>query len=556
MLYDRLFAALDVITGPGGQPICRSNVDPTPHPGSEIFPVIAPGFFTFTPGDGQCRPANILAGEQSISAEAVAFITTPTTDRFKIEQTVFTGVLSGDSGRFFELPGGPLQFVLGGEYREEKSDSRFDPLELGLLPAGSPAGPAGTFIGDISDNQSLIFDAATRTFNAGGKFDAKEVFAEISLPLLRGARFAEELTLGAAGRYADYSTIGGATTWNVNAIWAPVADVRFRGTYSTAIRAPNISELFNPQQGATFRPADPCNQSRLDALIASGAPNAQTRLANCRADGIFEGYEDPLTARFSGTSGGNPDLLEETATTWTVGAVFQPRWAPGLLVSVDYYSIEIEDAIQAVSAQNIVDTCYDLPTFPNQFCNQFTRNRDPSSQTFLGFTFLRQTQINFARLETAGVDLRLDYRFSVGQNNFGVGLTANWVDGLDRFFDPIQTDLANPGLKELGAPEWAGLLSGSWNRGPFTLTYRMQYVGEQGVASAVQIETLDLDFGPAGLADEMFVHDLSANFQVNDQINVFGGVSNLTDEEPYLASSAYPVSGMGRYFFLGVKVRL
>ncbi len=562
VLYDRLFAAIDVITGTNGRPICRSDVDPTPHPGSEFFPIIRPGFFTFTPGDGSCRPANIMAGEQSISSEAVAFITQPTTTQYKVEQTVFTASLAGDSGAFFELPGGAVKFAVGVEYREEKSETRYDPLELGLLPEGSPAGPAGTFIGDLFDPdlddipQSLVFDAATRVFDTGGKFDVTELFAELSLPLLSGRPWAEELTVGAAARYADYSTIGGATTWNVNAIWAPVQDVRFRGTYSVAIRAPDIFELFSPQQGTTFRPADPCEQITIDALIAAGDPNAQNRLNNCRAAGIPEGFVDPLSARFAGTTGGNTDLSEEEATTYTIGAVFQPRWVEGLLVSVDYYSIEIEDAIAAVSAQDIVNTCYDLATFPNQFCELFTRNDDPQSPTFLGLDFLRQTQLNFGRIETAGVDFRVDYRFSWDVNNFGLSLTGNWVEKLDRFFDPVNTDLVNPGLKELGAPEWAGLIGASWNRDAFTLTYRMQYIGEQAVAGVIQVERIDLEFGEAGWADEYFVHDLSASYQWKDQFTFYGGVSNLTNEEPYLASSAYPVSGMGRYYFLGVKARL
>lgn len=555
VLYDRLFAAIDVVTGPNGQPICRSDVDETPHPGSEFFPVIAPGFFTFTPGDGQCRPANILGGARSVSDEAVAFITTPTRTDATVEQTVFTASLNGDTGAWLELPAGPAGFALGLEYREEKSSTRFDSLQLGLLPAGSPAGPAGTFIGEVSDNQSLVFDAQTRTYDTGGSFDVKEIFAEISLPLLADRPFAEELTVGAAYRYADYSTIGGASTWNLTGVWAPVADVRLRATYSSAIRAPDIFELFSPQQGTTFRPADPCDQNAINALIQSGDPSAQNRLANCRAAGIPEGWEDPLTARFPGTSGGNPDLTEEQATTWTVGFVLQPGGAPGLMLSVDYYSIEIEDAIAAISDQDIVNTCYDLDTFPNQFCGLFSRNDDPASPTYLGFDFLRQTQLNFGRIETAGVDFRVAYQFDWNGNWIALGLTGNWIDRLDRYFDPVNTGLVNPGLKELGVPEWAGLFSAGWTRDRFTLDYRMQYIGEQAVASVIQVERIDVEFGPAGWAEDYFVHDLSASYRWRDALTFYGGVNNLTDEEPYLASSAYPVSGMGRYYFLGVRFR-
>ena len=556
--YDRLFAALDVVTDPNtGQPVCRSTLNPgaAPHPGSEIFPVIAPGFFTFRPGDGQCAPISLFNGVNSVSQAGVDFITTPTTNRFRLEQTVVTGLLNGNTSEFFNLPGGAVQFVIGAEYRKEKSRSRFNDLLLGLLPEGSPAGPAGTFIGDISDNQTLLFDAASRQFNAGGQFEVVEAFGEISLPLLADTPFFHELTVGAAGRYADYSTVGGAFTWNVNGVWAPIPDVRFRGTYSQAIRAPNIAELFDPQQGATFRPNDPCNQSLIDQLTANNDPNAQNRLANCRADGIPEGYEDPLTARFSGTSGGNPGLKEESATTFTVGAVLQPRFIPGLTLSADYYAIEIEDAIQAVTSQDIVDTCYDLQTFPNDFCGLFTRNRDPQSGTFLGLNFLQQTQINFAKLETRGIDFQANYGFSLGKNNFNLQVGGNWTERLDRFFDPVDTTLVNPGLRELGAPEWAGFGSASWNRGAFTINYGVQYIGSTAAASVIQIERVDFEFGPAGLAPAYWLHNVSFNLDATDEITFYGGINNLTDEEPYLSSSAYPVSGIGRSLFLGVTAR-
>ncbi|TAD74965.1 MAG: TonB-dependent receptor [Sphingomonadales bacterium] len=557
--YDRLFAALDVVTDPRtGQPACRSSVNPAapPYPGSEFFPVIAPGFFTFRPGaNSGCVPANLFRGINSVSQEATDWITTPTTNRFRLEQTVITGLLSGDTGGFFNLPGGAVSFSLGAEYRKEQSQSRFNDLLLGLLPEGSPAGPAGTFIGDISDNQSLLFDAASRQFNAGGQFDVVEVFGEILLPILSDTPFFHELTVGAAGRYADYSTVGGTFTWNVNGIWAPIPDIRFRGTYAKAIRAPNIAELFDPQQGATFRPNDPCSQSNIDRLTASNDPAAQNRLNNCRADGIPVGYEDPLTARFSGTSGGNPNLSEETATTWTVGTVLQPRFIPGLTLSADYYSIEIEDAIQAVTAQDIVDTCYDLPTYPNDFCGLFTRNRTAGSPTFLGLNFLRQTQINFAKLETRGIDFQVNYAFDLGKNNFNFQVGGNWTERLNRFFDPVDTALVNPGLRELGAPEWAAFGSVTWNRGDFTLNYGVQYLDSTAAASVMQIERIETEFGPAGFAPEYWLHNLAFNLDATDEISFYGGINNLTDEEPYLASSAYPVSGIGRTYFLGVNAR-
>ncbi len=566
VLYDRLFAALDVVRGPDGKPVCRSELDPTAvPPGSDVFPVIESGFFTFRPGQGLCKPANILRGAFSVSPEAVDFITAPTTDRATINQAVITGFLAGDTTKWFALPGGPVSFVIGGEYRKERSENILSDLEKGLLPPGSPAGPAGTFIGDISGNQSLIFDAANQVFDSGGSFSVKEVFGELLVPIFKEQRFFHELSIGGAVRYADYSTVGGALTWNANGSWAPIPDVRFRGTYSQAIRAPDVFELFSPQQGATFRPLDPCQATEIASLKATDPARGAIRETNCLAAVTATGipnpaaflatYEDPLTARFGGTSGGNPDLQEETARSWTAGTVIQPRWVPGLTLSADYYSIRIEDAIAPVSAQDTVDSCYDIPTFPNQFCAQFERNTTIGSPTFFGFRTLRQTQINFGRIETAGVDFSANYQFEWRDNGFAVGFTGNWVQKLNRFFDPVDSSFVNPGLLETSAPRWSGLGTVAWSRGPVTLGYRLQWIGRQAIASAIQIEDLDRLFGEAGLAPHYFIHDVSVAFEVNDSITVNAGVNNLLDKEPYLASRAYPVSGLGRFAFVGARAR-
>jgi outer membrane receptor protein involved in Fe transport len=566
--YDRLFAALDVVRGPNGQPICRVNTgDFTPHPGSETFPFIEPGFFTFRPGDGTCVPANILAGANSISQAAVNWITTPTTDRFQLEQTVVTALFTGDTGGFLTLPGGAVQFSAGAEYRKEKSTSTFSNLELGIIPQTGPANLAGKFIGDVSGNQQLIFDPSNRTNNARGQFDVMEVFGEVKVPILKDTPFFHELTVGAAGRYADYSTIGGAFTWNVTGTWAPVQDVRFRGTYARAIRAPNISELFDPAQGTTFRPADPCdlvNQTAtpnrknncLAAVSALGIANPAAFLAN---------YNDPLTGRFTGTIGGNPDLTEETATTWSVGTVIQPRFVPGLTLSVDYYSIKIQNAIATVTAQDIVNTCYDNSTFPNQFCSLFERigptasgNTSATQPNLFGFRTLNQSQLNFGRIETAGVDFSANYRFALwDKNNITLGVNGNWTKKVDRFFDPVDQNLVNPALRELSVPEWSGVGSVTYNRGMVTVGYNVQYVQSTAAASAIQIERIMTEFGPAGFAPDYWIHNLSFNVDIlKDRFSLYGGVNNLTNAEPYISSSAYPVSGMGRFYFMGIRAKL
>ncbi len=565
--YDRLFAAIDVVRGPNGQPVCRvSTGNTTPHPGSETFPFIEPGFFTFRPGDGTCVPANILGGANSISQAAVNWITTPTTDRFRLEQTVITALFTGDTGGFLNLPGGAIGFSAGAEYRKEKSTSTFSNLELGIIPQTGPANLVGQFIGDVSGNQQLIFDPSNRTRNTGGQFDVKEVFGEVKLPILKDTPFFHELTVGAAGRYADYSTIGGAFTWNVTGAWAPIKDVRFRGTYARAIRAPNVAELFDPAQGATFRPADPC-----DLINQTATPN---RRANCLAAvtalgianpaAFLANYNDPLTGRFTGTSGGNPNLSEEKATTWSVGTVIQPSFVPGLTLSADYYSIKITDAISAVTAQDIVNTCYDNTTFPNQFCDLFQRigptapgNTSANQPNLFGFRTLNQTQLNFGRIETAGVDFSVNYRFTLwDKNNFTVGVNGNWTEKVNRFFDPRDPNLVNPALRELSVPEWSGVGSVSWNRDAFTFGYNVQYVQSTAAAAAIQIERIATEFGPAGFAPDYWIHNVNFNIDIlEDRFSLYGGINNLTNAEPYISSSAYPVSGMGRFYFMGIRAK-
>lgn len=556
VILDRYFAAMDVVSDPvTGTPICRSDIDPNSRAPTTVFniPAFDPGFFTFNPGDGQCVPVDLLSGRRGTTPEAVDFITATTVNDFELEQLVFTANLAGELP-FLELPGGAIGFAVGAEYREEKNTQSYDPLIRGVIPVTTPDATAGTLIrdDDTTVQSSLVFDPEQLLTDSSNDYDVYDVYAEVSLPILSGQPFAEELTLDAAVRLSDYSTVGTTNTWGYGISWAPVSDVRLRGTQSRAVRAPNIFELFSPDESVTFRPNDPCEQSVIDSFLASGDPRGPIRAANCAADGIPEGFADPLSARFSGVQSGNSNLEEETADTFTLGFVLQPRWVDGLTVSADYWDIEIQDAISAVSAQDIVDNCYDSPSFPNNFCGLFTRNRDTGSAQFLGFNFLRQTQLNFGAIEARGVDFSAAYGFDALGGSFGFDVAGTWMDKLDFFFDPGDPTAVDPELGELQRPEWAGKASLDFTYGPLMVRWTTTYQDEQA-SSGVEIEDLGTVWGSEVIEDEFYFHDVSFAYDATPDIQLYGGVNNVTDEEPFFTQNAWPVSPLGRYFFVGLS---
>ena len=472
--------------------------------------------------------------------------------QYELEQTVFSGIVDGELG--FGLDAGNVAFAAGAEFRIERSTSSFDNLTKGVCPVSTPDCGEGQLIRDLPNfrQTSLVFDPEFLVSDSVGNYDVWDVFGEVEVPLIAGASFAEELTMNAAVRFSQYSNVGDTFTWQAGLVWTPIEDIRFRGTLSQAVRAPNITELFQPASGQTFRPTDPCDQGVIDGLANSGDLSAATRAANCLADGIPVGYTDPLSARFSGVTSGNSNLREEEADTTTFGFVFQPSFLEGLTASVDFWDIEISDAIDFVAAQDIVDNCYDSTTFPNQFCGLLGRNRDPSSPQFLGLNFLQQTQLNFGKIESAGIDFSVSYAFELGANNFTVAVLGSKIDKLDEFFDPGDPSVVDPELGEIRRPELTGNISLAWGQGPFAVQWTSLYQDSQALSN-VEVETAAINYGPAGFADEFWSHDLSASWDLQDNLRIYGGLNNVTDEIPFLTESAYPVGPRGRYFFVGVN---
>lgn len=582
MIADRFFAAIDAVTDPAtGQPVCRSDLDASAFPRTtpfNIFQFVGGGnpssFFTFQPGDGQCRPMNIWGGRGAMSQESIDFVTYDRVVDEEIEQLVFSGFVAGDSSPWFSLPAGPIGFVAGLEWREERTKQSFGDLDQGILPVSGvtfdgQAFSAGDLVGSVSEAASLGPQPSTRLISSGNDYDFFDFFFEFSVPLLADVPGALELSLDLAYRRSDNSVFGANDTYKYGVSWAPTSDLRFRYTFTEAVRVPNLFELFSPEQGARFRPDDPC-----DANNIAVAPDPAVRQANCVADlqangvtndNLFDAqgnfaFEDPLSAGFPGSIGGNPDLEPETGETTSIGVVITPRFLEGLTLSVDYIDISIEDAILDVSAQNIVNRCYDSASLNNDFCGLVSRNDDPASAQSGGLDFLRQIQLNFGAANYEGLDITALYEFNALQTDFSALLTWTNVQTLELIESgsPGEPDSVDDELGEMRRPEDAALLSLTAGRGPFSINWTTQYMSRQLLTyeDGAEIETARENFGPSAFTDSStFIHDFRASY-TRERYTAFGGVNNITDEEPFISERAYPVSPVGRYFFLGFSVTL
>lgn len=528
-LADRYYAALDAVADGNGNIVCRSTIDG----GSIIDPNnYGAAASTFTAGAGSsCRPLNLL-GEGVASKEALDFINVDLTHRYKVSQQVLSGSISGDFGQFFELPGGPIGFAVGAEYRKETSEYTPD----AYLQAGEILSYA-----QVQPEQ--------------GSFNVKEVFAELRAPLLKDMRFAKLLEFDAALRLSDYSTVGRTTTWALSGIYAPINDIRFRATYSQAVRAPNIGELFSPVNGTWSFINDPCDPSLLKEGTQYRAANCQAQLAAAglspaQISAFSPTTHSEATATLPGRSGGNRDLMEETAKTWTVGVVLQPSFIPRLTITADWFNIRLANAIRTATAQEIVDLCVDQPTLDNVYCQSITR--DPTKGFINGYLVGPQ---NVAAYETAGLDVSVRYTIPTAKiGTFAISLAGNYLDKLTY----VPTPGADVEISKLNAymPEYSGQLDVTWANNGLTVNYGLSYFSKTRRFSADSIKA-DPNYSDPKyfFYRAKLEHDVQVAYDVNEKFRLYGGVNNIGNDKGDLGSTAYPFTSLGRYFYAGAQVR-
>ncbi len=480
------------------------------------------------PGAG-CIPVSLF-GAGPVTPQQLAYFRTNNVSNAKVEQQVASASVSGDFGQFLQVPGGPVKYAVGAEYRRESS--RFDPNA------------------NIANGLYFQFDEPSVVSASRGQFNVKEAFGEVEVPILKDRRFANVLSVGAAARYSQYSTIGKTNTWQFNVTYAPVSDVALRGSYGKAVRAPNIGELFQPTFGASNFFTDPCTPAQINS-------GTQYRQANCAATLAAVGaVVSPglQTGNFVvGTSSGNPNLKPEVARTWTAGLLLRPSFLSGLNVSFDWYDINLKDAINQIDAGTLANLCVDQPTVPNQFCNQFTRTQG----TGIINSFV-VGPLNVARFHTAGLDINMDYLIRTAQiGTFDVRLVGGYLHKLDQV--AIPGAVADNQVDQPFKPRLTANFSPTWTLNAVTVNYNLRWNDATRAFTRAITDASPNYAAPQYLRlKALWQHDAQVKFDIQDRYQFYVGVNNLTDQKPDPASffTNIPISPLGRYYYAGARFNL
>lgn len=494
----------------------------------------------------KCRSGNpkcvVIDNFANWTPQQVSFLQHDLHNQLTISEKVAAVHMTGEA---LKLPAGPIGVAIGAEYRKTSSDDRPD-----------------SFLANF-DSAGFAERTPTR-----GSFDVWELFGEAIVPILRDQPFARSLNLELGGRYSKYSNSGSIWTYKAGLNWQPVEDLRLRGIYQRAVRAPNVRELFGGQMQSFPTLTDPCSASQKptgnvrDLCIAQGLTPAQI--------GVYQQPSASIELRFVA----NPSLKPEQSDTYTLGAVFTPRFLAGSTFTVDYYNIRIDDAIDRLGggAQGVIAGCFASNAIDSDFCKTFRRSALTGE-----IVDFRIPLANVARLKTSGIDFSAQYRFQadgIGLDGdpakIGLGASATWVAE-----NSIQTNPATPAVDRVGTvgvnsnsadPEWRGVLQASYASAGFGLIYRTRYIGKVRDAKVLAAELRGVANPAAGIARPYvggrWYHDLNLTYKIGTAYTFNLGVRNLFDTKPPLLSSPIEVNtdpstydAVGRYFHTGVTLK-
>lgn len=471
------------------------------------------------------------------------------TGRTTFRQATASAIVDGS---ILTLPGGPLAFAVGAEYRRDYI--RDVPSEAAI------------------ENDLYNFSSAGIT---AGRDRVFELFGELEAPLLRDRPFFHDLSVRASARWTTYRSYGSTTTYRLGAQWAPVAPVRFRGSYGTAFRAPNLYEQFVADQSG-FYPAgaDPC-----DDFASKSAPG-QPLYDNCFSqvgdflnqdtdgDGTFDNWVATGGPQVI-TQGGRDRIKAETSRSFGFGVVITaPERIADLSLAIDYFNVRVDDQVSLLNT-SILDFCYEADDFPN---NQYCELIQPREQVQGTLTSFLNPYINIAQQKATGIDFAARYGTDLLGGKFVANLraTRNLKQIIQNFPDEAPFDynglLGYQGTT--GGPKWVGDLDLRYTRGPWTFRWGVEYVGVMDTTDEVDPPVLangqQVDYDLR--AGAYFEHGVSIRYSWEKVGQITLGVNNLFNRNPPIISSHSDSAGqfprIGNFFnysgydFLGRKVFL
>lgn len=479
-------------------------------------------------------------GPSAISPECAAFIGLEAKNLTTVIQRVIEGTVSGPVA---ELPAGSLDVVFGASYRD--LDFKFRP-DSGLQP--------GQVVGF---NEQLP---------VSGALDFKDIFVEAVVPILRDKPFIKNLSTTVGARTSDSNISGRDSSYKLTLDWTMNDMIRFRGGVQTAIRAPNVNELFDPQLNnfPDITNQDPCNTTGEIAAQYRNGPNATQVRALCAAQSAVAGgtaYVQPF-GQARGIVGGNPGLGPESATSYTAGLVLQPT--KDLSITIDYWSIDLEEVIAAVGATTIVQRCFNRdganPTFSldNQWCQLYQRDQNDG-----GVIGLSQLSRNQAFTQVSGIDLVVDFGLNLQQyGNLRWNINSTFTEKYESqttAADPVNDFAGSIGSGTGSAtPKWRVNLTTTYSMGDWSVQLGSRWIDKMVHSNTVTGGSPVSNTGTAAT----WYHDLSARYAITPNLTVRAGISNITDQQPRLYSpnvqsntdpSTFDV--LGRRYFVGLNAR-
>lgn len=493
-------------------------------------------------GDG-CVPYDIFT-QGAVTPAQIAYLNETGTSRGTLSEEILEADVTGDLGEYgirSPFARDAVLVALGGTHRKDKLNFQADQAEQSndLEGFGGAAVPI--------DNSLAV----------------TEEYGEVRAAIAQDQPFIQDLGFDAGIRFSNYSTGTTATTWKVGGQYAPIPDIRFRGTYDVAIRAPSILELYTPQTvtNTSIVSVDPC--------APVGSTPATASLAECERTGVTPaeygngGSTDRIGQCPSGQCaillGGNPALAPEKAKTFSVGFTTTPTLAVlnGLTASVDYFKIDIPNEIaQGVPIDISLQQC--LTTGAPQFCSLVVRT--PIGQlygtTVSGGGYLKSTDVNVASVTTSGVDFQAGYRRNL--EDFGVGPYGSlnlFFVGTYTITSKTQTLPTQPFYDCAGLfgntcqsplPVWRHLLRLSWiSPWDVTLSAQWRYLSPVGLDSNTSqaaltsgtFDALNARIGAYSYFDFNVIWDLDPHMELR------AGISNAFDRDPPIISDL--ITGTG-----------